>query len=71
MNISEFMERNGDMNNFFTNEASANRMKHVPDNKEYTALSQPVNLAARLEQMAQADQILVCSETHEAVKDFY
>jgi adenylate cyclase len=39
--------------------------------KEYTALGQPVNLAARLEQMAQADQILICSETYEAIKDFY
>jgi adenylate cyclase len=39
--------------------------------KEYTALGQPVNLAARLEQIARADQILICSETYEAIKDFY
>ncbi len=39
--------------------------------KEYTALGKPVNLAARLERMAQADQILICNETYEAVKDFF
>ena len=39
--------------------------------KEYTALGRPVNLAARLEGIAQEDQILICSETYEAVKDFF
>jgi adenylate cyclase len=39
--------------------------------KEYTALGKPVNLAARLERIAQADQILVCSETYEAVKNYF
>lgn len=39
--------------------------------KEYTALGKPVNLAARLERMAREDQILICSETYEAVKDFF
>lgn len=31
--------------------------------KEYTVLGAPVNLASRLENIAQADQILVCGET--------
>jgi len=39
--------------------------------KEYTALGQPVNFAARLEHLAKADQILICSETYEAVKDYF
>ena len=39
--------------------------------KEYTALGHPVNLAARLERIALADQILVCGETYNAVKDFF
>ena len=39
--------------------------------KEYTALGNPVNLAARLERIALADQILICSETYNAVKDFF
>lgn len=39
--------------------------------KEYTALGRPVNLAARLERIAQEDQILICSETFGAVKDFF
>jgi len=39
--------------------------------KEYTALGNPVNMAARLERIALADQILICSETFEAVKDFF
>lgn len=39
--------------------------------KEYTALGKPANLAARLERMAKADQILICGETYEAVKDFF
>ncbi|MCX5844346.1 MAG: response regulator [Deltaproteobacteria bacterium] len=39
--------------------------------KEYTALGKPVNLAARLERIALEDQILICSETYEAVKDYF
>ncbi len=39
--------------------------------KEYTALGKPVNLAARLEQLARKDQILICSETYDAVKDYF
>ena len=39
--------------------------------KEYTALGRPVNLAARLERIALEDQILICSKTYEAVKDFF
>ena len=39
--------------------------------KEYTALGRPVNLAARLEGIAREDQILICSETFGAVKDFF
>jgi len=39
--------------------------------KEYTALGQPVNLAARLEHIAKAEQILICSETYETVKDLF
>jgi class 3 adenylate cyclase len=39
--------------------------------KEYTALGNTVNLAARLERIALADQILICSQTYEAVKDFF
>ena len=36
--------------------------------KEYTALGTAVNLAARLENMAGAGQILVCAETAQRVK---
>jgi adenylate cyclase len=39
--------------------------------KEYTALGRPVNLASRLEGIALADQILICSDTYAAVKDFF
>jgi len=39
--------------------------------KEYTALGKPVNLAARLERIAEEDQILICSETYEAVKNYF
>jgi adenylate cyclase len=39
--------------------------------KEYTALGKPVNLAARLERIALEDQILICSKTYEAVKDYF
>jgi len=39
--------------------------------KEYTALGQTVNLAARLEGLARADQILVCGETYASIKDHF
>ncbi|MFH2013208.1 MAG: adenylate/guanylate cyclase domain-containing protein [Pseudomonadota bacterium] len=39
--------------------------------KEYTALGQPVNFAAKLERIALEDQILICGKTFEAVKDFF
>jgi len=39
--------------------------------KEYTAMGNPVNLAARLERIAKEDQILICNDTYEAVKDFF
>ncbi len=39
--------------------------------KEYTALGRPVNLAARLERIAKENQILICSNTYEVVKDFF
>jgi adenylate cyclase len=37
--------------------------------KEYTVLGAAVNLAARLESLARADQILICGETANLVKD--
>lgn len=37
--------------------------------KEYTAFGHPVNIASRLEHMAREDQILVCEQTYELVKD--
>jgi adenylate cyclase len=39
--------------------------------KEYTAMGNPVNLAARLERIAKESQILICNDTYEAVKDFF
>jgi adenylate cyclase len=39
--------------------------------KEYTAMGNPVNLAARLERIAKENQILICDDTYEAVKDFF
>ena len=39
--------------------------------KEYTALGRKVNLASRLERIAKEDQILICSDTYEEVKDFF
>jgi adenylate cyclase len=39
--------------------------------KEYTAMGNPVNLAARLERIAKEDQILICNDTYEAVKDYF
>ncbi len=38
--------------------------------KEYTAFGAPVNLASRLENLAQADQILICGETARLVANF-
>ncbi len=37
--------------------------------KEYTVLGSPVNLASRLENLAQANEILICSETAHLVED--
>ena len=37
--------------------------------KEYTVLGATVNLAARLENIARADQILICGETARLVED--
>ncbi len=37
--------------------------------KEYTVFGPPVNIASRLERMAEADQILICSETYRQVQD--
>lgn len=37
--------------------------------KEYTVLGPPVNLAARLERLAGGNQILICNETYQQVKD--
>ena len=39
--------------------------------KEYTAMGNPVNLAARLERIAKEKQILICDDTYEEVKDFF
>jgi len=39
--------------------------------KEYTAMGNPVNLAARLERIAKENQILICNDTYEAVKDYF
>jgi adenylate cyclase len=39
--------------------------------KEYTAMGNTVNLAARLERIAKENQILVCNDTYEAVKDWF
>ncbi len=38
--------------------------------KEYTVFGAPVNLASRLENLAKADQIFICSETARLVADF-
>jgi class 3 adenylate cyclase len=37
--------------------------------KEYTAFGHPVNVASRLEHMAREEQILICEQTYELVKD--
>ncbi len=39
--------------------------------KEYTAMGNPVNLAARLERIAKENQILICNDTYEEVKDYF
>lgn len=39
--------------------------------KEYTVLGAPVNLAARLENIARADQILICGGTARLVEDIF
>jgi adenylate cyclase len=39
--------------------------------KEYTAMGNPVNLAARLERIAKESQILICNDTYDAVKDYF
>ena len=39
--------------------------------KEYTAMGNPVNLAARLERIAKENQILICEDTYEQVKDYF
>jgi class 3 adenylate cyclase len=41
-----------------------------PRKKEYTAFGAPVNLASRLENMALAEQILICGETARLVGNF-
>jgi adenylate cyclase len=38
--------------------------------KEYTVFGSPVNLASRLERLAQPNQILVCDETYKEVRSF-
>jgi adenylate cyclase len=40
-----------------------------PRKKEYTAFGAPVNLASRLEKLAEAGQILICSETAKRVEE--
>ena len=37
--------------------------------KEYTVYGRTVNLAARLERLARADEILICQDTFQDVKD--
>jgi adenylate cyclase len=42
-----------------------------PIKKEYTVLGTPVNLSARLERIANEDQILICDETFRMVRNAY
>jgi adenylate cyclase len=40
-----------------------------PRKKEYTVFGAPVNLASRLENLAAADEIMICENTERFVKD--
>ena len=40
-----------------------------PIKKEYTVLGTPVNLSARLERIANEDQILICNDTFQMIRD--
>jgi adenylate cyclase len=42
-----------------------------PIKKEYTVLGTPVNLAARLERIANEDQILICHDTFRTIRDAF
>ena len=42
-----------------------------PIKKEYTVLGTPVNLSARLERIANEDQILICDETFRMIRNAY
>jgi adenylate cyclase len=42
-----------------------------PIKKEYTVLGTPVNLSARLERIANEDQILICNNTFRMIKDYF
>jgi adenylate cyclase len=42
-----------------------------PIKKEYTVLGTPVNLSARLERIANEDQILICNDTYQMIHDVY
>jgi adenylate cyclase len=42
-----------------------------PIKKEYTVLGTPVNLAARLERIANEDQILICDDTFRLIRDAF
>ena len=42
-----------------------------PIKKEYTVMGTPVNLSARLERIANEDQILICDDTFRMIRDVY
>ena len=42
-----------------------------PIKKEYTVLGAPVNLASRLERLANEDQILICNETFQMIHNSF